>query len=137
MKFEYFNPNPDKKTFKSGKPKIWIKEDSAIRALATALNITWVEAYDKLSKLAKEIYNVPTSKTTMIEYCIINNFEHKTYGKPTKGSKRPVLSEFVDMVGNGIYIAYLSNYFVCVKDGKFYNTEDLSNDTVYSYWKIA
>lgn len=137
MKFQYFNPNPTVKLFKSGKPKIWTKDDSAIRALAKALNITWAEAYDKLTLLAKNLSDVPTSKTTMMEFCVLNGFEHKTYGKPARGSKRPVLNEFADMMSSGTYIVYLSHYFVCVKDGVFYNTEDLGNDTVYSYWKIS
>lgn len=47
---KYFNPNPTCKYFKSGSPKNWYINDSSVRAVAKALNLTWEDAYDKLSK---------------------------------------------------------------------------------------
>lgn len=135
MKFEYFNPNPDMKTFKSGKVKAWCKDDSAIRAVAKALNLTWDEAFARITKLAAKMHDVPTSKNVIHDFCIINGFEHKTYGKPGKGELRPTVEDFVNEMKDGIYIAYLPHYFVCIVDGVLYNTENVKDSSVYSYWK--
>lgn len=136
MKFNYFNPNPEAKTFKSGKNKMWYRDDSSVRAISCALNITWDEAYNKLSEMALRLHDVPTSKNVVNDFCIVNSFEHTTYGKPGKGCSRPTVEDFVKENNTGIYIIYLPHYFVCVKDGEVYNTEDVGESSVYSYWKL-
>ena len=43
---KHYNPNPTCKFFKSGKPKNWYINDSAVRAIAKVLDTTWETAYD-------------------------------------------------------------------------------------------
>lgn len=136
MKLTYFNPNPDDKMFKSGKRKIWCREDSSIRAIAAAMNITWDDAYKRLSEIALRIHDVPTSKNVMHEFCILNNFEHTTYGKPKAGEVRPTLANFADEMTKGTYIVYLSHYFICVKDGEVFDVANEADSSIYSYWKL-
>ena len=47
MKFEYFNPNPNAKVFKSGKPKSWNIDDSVVRAICKVTNHSWIEIYNE------------------------------------------------------------------------------------------
>lgn len=136
MKFEYFNPNPDAQTFKSGKPKSWNREDSCIRALCAATGKTWHEIFDELTKIARKYNDMPDSKEVFNNYCILNNFDYITYGKPAIGEKRPLVSEFADNNANGIYILYLRDYYVCIKDGSLLNTTNVKNESIYSYWKM-
>ena len=58
MKFEYFNPNPDAKTFKSGKPKYWSRDDNSVRALSKVLNKELILLHIYLTTIQKFIMNL-------------------------------------------------------------------------------
>jgi len=134
---EYFNPNPTCKFFKSGKPKNWYINDSAVRAIAKALNKSWDEAYDLLVKTGKKLYNVPTSKQVVEEVLKDNGFEFITYGKPSKDAKRPSVKQFIENLepSNDIYVLNLADYFVCSANKKIFDVSDnCLKSSVYSYW---
>lgn len=134
---EYYNPNPECKFFKSGKPKNWYINDSAIRAISKALDMTWDNAYDVLCKMGKKLYNVPTSKQVIDEVLKEYGFEYVTYGKPGKNEKRPNVKEFVNNLKNSnkTYVLNLADYFVCLKDNKIYDvSSNCLKSSLYSYW---
>ena len=135
---EYFNPNPTCKFFKSGKPKNWYVDDSAVRAIAKALNLSWEDAYDILVKVGKKLYNIPTAKQVIEQVLSSNGFEFITYGKPGKDEKRPNVKQFIDKLPNdpkSIYVLNLADYFVCSIDKKVYDVSDAClKSSVYSYW---
>ena len=133
---EYFNPNPTCKFFKSGKPKNWYVNDSAVRSISKVLNISWAESYDKLCEVGKNIFDVPTSKLSINDILIKNGFEFITLGKPKKGSNRPLVSEFIETVdNNATYVLNLADYFVTIENGKIYDVSDnCLKNSVYSYW---
>ncbi len=139
MEFKYFNPNPEFKTFKSGKAKSWYKNDFAVRALCAALNITWDEAYEKLVETGKKLHNMPDTKEVFNEVLLLNGFIFETLGKPKVGTFRKNISEFMEGRDTGIYILNLAGTFVTVKNGELLDVRDLSRDnkTVYSYWYKA
>ena len=134
---EYFNPNPTCKFFKSGKPKNWYVNDSSVRALAKALDMSWDNAYDVLCETGKKLYNVPTSKQVMEEALTHNGFVFATYGKTGKNTKRPSVKQFIEDndTTNKIYVLNLADYFVCAIDGHIYDVSDSClKSSVYSYW---
>jgi len=135
MEYKYFNPNPTASTFKSGKPKGWIKDDSIIRAICAATGNSWETIFDELVKIARKNHDVITSKNVIDDYCILNGFEYVTYGKPTPGSKRPSIEEFLKANPTGTFIIYFANYYVCIKDGVYYDVKDQPKGSVYSFWK--
>lgn len=136
MEFKYFNSNPDAAVFKSGKPKGWNRDDSSIRAICAATDLNWETTFSELSKIALKYHDMLNSKNVINEFCILHNFEYETYGKPAPGTKRPNIEQFVNEHKEGTYILYLRNYFVCIKDGCQFNTVEMKNDSVYSYWKM-
>ena len=134
---EYFNPNPTCKFFKSGKPKNWYINDSSVRAISKALDISWDDAYDVLTKYGKSMHNVPTAKQVIEEVLKDNGFEFFTYGKPSKDAKRQNVKQFIDSLpsSSNIYVLNLADYFVCVIDKKVYDVSDSClKNSVYSYW---
>lgn len=137
MKFEYFNPNPDAQTFKSGKPKNWIKDDSCVRALCCATNEDWTTVFNELTKIAKNMHDMPHSKMVVHDYCLSHNFVHTTFGKPSIGEKRPTIEQFVEQNNVGTYILYTRDYYICAKDGVLYNTSKMTHNSIYSYWKLS
>jgi len=136
MEFEYFNPNPDASVFKSGKPKGWTRDDSSVRAICAATNMKWDNVFAKLSEIASKYHDMPSSKNVMNDFCVTHEFEYNTYGKPAPGAKRPSIEQFAQKNNKGIYILYLRNYFVCIKDGCLLNTLEMKKDSVYSYWVL-
>lgn len=136
MEFNYFNPNPDAQTFKDGKPKGWNRKDSSIRAICGATGMTWNDVFEKLSEIGKKNHDMIDSKNVFNEFCVTNSFEYSTYGKPAQGTKRPTIEEFTNNHKEGIYILYLRDYFVCIKNGIELNTVNMKNESVYSYWKL-
>lgn len=131
---KYYNPNPTCKFFKSGNPKNWYINDSSVRAIAKALDLTWEGAYDKLTAVGKEIYNMPSSKQT-IERVLEKDYEFITLGKPKKGESRPTVAEFVKQNNVGSYVLNLADYYITVIDGEIYDvSEKCLKSSVYSYW---
>ena len=110
--------------------------DCSIRSLSKALNISWKEAFNLLVpyelkyqcpfpcmplKLYKKVY-----KDLGFNYVGISN---------KKGSKRPTVNSFTKEHKAGTYILSLSGHFVCVKDGKFYDTRDCGDSHLYGYYE--
>lgn len=136
MEFKHFNSNPDASVFKSGKPKAWYREDSSIRAICAATGKDWFKIFDELVSIARKNKDMMDAKNTINEYLISNGFSYETYGKPSIGESRPIVSEFADTHNHGTYILYLRDYYVCIVDGVQLNTCEIKNDSVYSYWKM-
>ena len=130
----YFNPNPNAKTFKSGKPKSWHIQDDAVRAICKALEITWEEAYQLLDKIAISRFTIISDKDVVDTVLKDNGFKYITHGKPKPGEKRPMISDFVETHKSGIYIAYLRDYYVTIVNGVMYDVNNHDDGVVYSYW---
>ena len=136
MDYIYFNPNPNAKTFKSGKPKSWHVQDDVVRAICKVLDKTWSEAYELLDDIAKKNFTTINDKTVVNE--LLTNklgYEYITYGKPKVGEKRPVIEDFIKENNKGSYVIYLRDYYVTVVDGIVYDIANLSDEAIYSYWK--
>lgn len=136
MNYNYFNPNPNAKTFKSGKPKAWNQQDDVVRSICKALNKSWIESYELLDNIAKKNYTMINDKNVVNELLSSCGFEYQTYGKPKIGEKRPVIEEFINAHQDGLYVLYLRDYYVTVINGVVYDTKMLDNEAIYSYWKL-
>lgn len=134
---KHYNPNPTCKFFKSGKPKNWYIDDSAVRAIAKVFDTTWETAYDMLCKAGLALHDIPTSKQAISYILEKNGFEFVTLGKPKKGESRPSVKEFIEELGTNspMYVLNLADYFVTVINGDIYDvSEDCLKPSVYSYW---
>ena len=136
MDYIYFNPNPNAKTFKSGKPKSWHVQDDVVRAVCKVFDKSWIESYKLLDEIAKKNFTTINDKNVVdILLSTQNNFSYFTYGKPSSGQKRPVIKDFIKENSKGTYIIYLRDYYVAVIDGIVYDIQNLDNEAIYSYWK--
>lgn len=133
--FEHFNPNPLFKPMKNGKIKHWNRDDDAVRSICAATNLSWTDANRELFEKSQTTYDIPTGDTNFDETVTKLGFERKSFGRPGSGVTRPKVSEFINEHPSGIYILNLSNYHVCVKNGKIYDVVDQSNSKIYSYFE--
>ena len=120
-----FNPNPKQK--KIG--------DCTLRAYCAAFNISWDEAFDIASEIAKE-------NSSMIQYVsdkvLKEHFEctvDEKYNKKTvKAKDRITVGEFATTHPYGIYVLGMRNHLVTLRNGEYWDSWDCGDkkiDTVY------
>ena len=123
--YKYYQPN--KKDLKDN------YGDCAVRCICKAENLEWLDAYDMMYRISREVQSPLNCK---------EGFEHivKTlgyeYGKVSnkKGTKRPTVKEFAKTHPNGTYICVVANHYVAVKDGQYHDTWDSGHKSLYGYW---
>lgn len=111
--------------------------DCTIRALSKALNCSWLEAYDKMVPICREaqtsnIFAAPAA----IRNPLVESLGFKYTGISNKrGTKRPTVDSFAKDHPNGTYICNLSNHEVAVVNGKYYDTWDCGQYSLYGYFE--
>ena len=127
MKFEKFNANPKNK--KTG--------DCVVRALAVALNKTWIDTYKELFENTLKTFYSVSSKNNYKNYLQKLNIEMQKMPKKENG-KRYTIAEFVDNRAdkNATYIISVANHLTVVKQGVLIDTWDCSKKSIGNYWKI-
>lgn len=110
--------------------------DCTIRALSKALGVTWLEAYDLTVPLCREyqvsgLFDCPS----YIERNIISRLGFTYTGVSNKkGTKRPTVDSFAKEHPAGTYILNVANHEVACVDGKYYDTWDCGEKSLYGYY---
>ena len=103
--YKYFQPNDkDKKDDQS---------DCVIRALCKVMNKTWLEVFDELLPIARDIQCNPNSKPCYKRYLEEHGFEYVGISNK-KGSKRPTVESFSKDHKEGTYFFKRSKSRSCV-----------------------
>lgn len=121
-----FNPNPKQK--KIG--------DCTLRAYCAAFNISWEEAFDIASEIAKEnasmIQYVSDKVLTQHFGCTLDENYNK---KKVKAKDRITIAEFATTHPYGVYILSLRNHLVTLRNGEYWDSWDCGDkklDAVYN-----
>lgn len=127
-RYEYFQPNKLDKKDQYG--------DCVIRALCKVFNKEWLDMFDSIIPLCRELqcpYNV---KDCYERYLLDNGFVY--YGiSNKKGSKRPTVDEFAKDHKEGTYYLNVANHCVAVVDGKYHDTWDCGYKALYGYYELV
>ena len=121
--FEYFQPNKKKKK----------ACDCAIRAIAKALNISWVEAFDLLAEEARKQQDSINSREVYGQVLLNHNFIYNKLAIK-KGSKRPKVFEAAKQLKNQIAVFNVANHVVTAQNGKYYDIWDSGDCCLYGYY---
>jgi hypothetical protein len=124
--YKYFQPNKKDLKDRYG--------DCAIRALCKAQNMEWLDAYDLMWKLTREVQCPFNSKYGFES--IMKQLGY-TYGgiSNKKGTVRPSVRQFAKQNPKGTYICVVANHYVTIVDGDYYDTWDSGSSSMYGYWK--
>lgn len=125
--WEIYQPNPTEPKFKS------TKGDCAIRCISAALNVDWRTAFDILAQAARDIYSSMGWPDSIDKVLTERGFE-KHAVKREKGSVAPTPNKMAEMYPDKVIVCRVSNHFVCVRDGKYWDTWQSGNKTIYTYW---
>lgn len=128
-RFVYYQPND-----KDVKDKVG---DCQIRALAKALNKTWLEVFDLITPICREmqvmdIFSCDLKKTK--EALASLGFKY-TGVSNKRGTRRPTVDSFAKDHKQGIYLATVAHHVVAVVDGKYYDTWDSGECSMYGYYE--
>lgn len=126
--YQYYQPNEKDAQDRYG--------DCTIRALSKAFDCTWLEAFRKEIPFCEQyqtsnIFDVPVKTRNEIfdqlgfDYTGISN---------GAGADRPTVKEFAKSHRHGTYIANVAKHVVCIKDGKYYDTWDSGDKSLYGYF---
>ena len=123
MRYIHYNANPaQKKT-----------NDCIIRSLSLAYDKTWIEVFDELTEIARENFDVVTSKEVYAEYLQKHGAEYiKTMTKYSRLSG----GDFADQYQEGVYILRMANHLTVCRQGIIYDTWDCSGKMVYNAWLV-
>ena len=123
MAFYYFNPNPLGK--KVG--------DCVIRAIAKAMDMTWDEVAIDLSMQMLTLKDMPNSADVWGEYLHLNGFTRGVL--PSDCPNCVTVKQFCELFPKGTYIVGTSLHVIAVKNGDYYDTEDVGDAMLTYFWK--
>lgn len=111
--------------------------DCVIRALTKALNLTWLEVFDEIHPISREMQVPFNCKPCYEKYLTeVKGFIYTGISNK-KGTKRPTVQSFAKEHKQGTYVLKVANHIVTVVDGIYYDTWDCGNSCLYGYWKKA
>ena len=125
-RFRYYQPNEKDLKDKYG--------DCVIRALTKVLNKSWIEVFDELLPIAREVQTMPNTNPVYEKYLQNKGFEYNGVSNK-KGRKRPTIEEFAKSHREGTYIVRVAHHLVAVVDGLYYDTWNSGKKSMYGYWK--
>lgn len=126
--YKYYQPN--KKDIKDK------HNDCVIRAICKATGKEWLEVFDELIVCAREVQDMPNSKSAYDAYFKEQGYKWTGF-RAEKGKKRLTPKNFCKKYKEGTYILSLANHLVTAVDGIYYDTWDCGESCVYGYWSKA
>lgn len=124
--YKYFQPNDkDKKDDQS---------DCVIRALCKVMNKTWLEVFDELLPIARELQCMPNSKPCYETFLLNHGFVYQEISNK-KGIKLPTVDSFTKDHKDGVYVLRLAHHIIASVDCYYYDAWDSGDCCVYGYWK--
>lgn len=124
-RFEYYQPNKKDIKDKYG--------DCVIRALTKVLDMEWLEVFDDIHPISRELQVPFNCKPCFEAYLKTKGFEYVGISNK-KGSKRPTVESFAKDHPKGTYYLNVANHCVAVVDGKYFDTWDSGYKSLYGYW---
>lgn len=128
-RFVYYQPNKKDLRDKYG--------DCTIRALSKALDCTWLEAFDLMIPICRkaQVPNIFFAEAK-VRNPLVESLGFKYTGiSNRKGTKRPTVDEFAKDHPHGIYICNVANHEVTIVDGRYYDTWDSGECSMYGYFE--
>lgn len=117
--FKYYQPNP------CGR----IVGDCAVRAISAALNLSWEESFDLLTKFARNMCDMPSSDEVWGAVLRANGF----YKELTPGDGYEVYN-FCKDNPKGVFVLGLGGHVTTVIDGDVYDSWNTLREVPIYVW---
>ena len=130
--FRIENPNP---TWAAKKGIKWDRGDCAIRALANALTISWVEAFDYLTAKGRRDFYTSGDSAGWRKWLPESGGKWVAC-KAEKGKSRMTALQFAESHPEGRFILYVANHFTACVDGVILDTWNCSGKCLVGYFEM-
>ncbi len=124
--YKYYQPN--KKDLKDN------HGDCVIRALTKVTEKSWLEVFDGLVPIARELQCLPNNKFCYEKYLKESGFTYHGVSNK-KGTKRPTVESFTKTHKQGTFLLRVANHVVAAVNGSYYDTWDSGEYCLYGYWE--
>lgn len=124
--YKYYQPNEMDKKDDYG--------DCAIRTICKTEGLDWLDAYDMMYRLSREV-QCPMNCKYGFEHILKSKGYTYTGISNKKGTKRPTVEQFSKEHKEGVYVLVVANHYVASVNGYFYDTWDSGNCCLYGYWE--
>ena len=108
--------------------------DCVIRAVAVALNLSWLQVSDELYEVARSEYSVTCDDNVWGRYLYMKGF--KPFLLPENCPECVTIERFTKMFPNGVYIIGTGSHAVAVINGDYYDSWNSGNEVPSFFWKI-
>jgi hypothetical protein len=123
MNFIKTNPHPAGK--KTG--------DCVVRSLVIAEDKKWLDVYDSLCKIGRDLFEMPNNKKTYETYLTNNGWTKQKMPKHPNG-KRYQLRELADERKGEVLVISVARHLATVKSGNLHDTWDCGRKCVGNYF---
>ena len=121
--YKYYNPNP------VGRSSVG---DCSVRAISKALGISWDDAFDLLSRSAKQMGDMPSSNTVISAVLRQHGFYRENL--PNFCPDCYSIRNFARDNPMGTYVVGTGNHVVAVEDGNYYDSWDSGDEIPQYFW---
>lgn len=121
--YKHYNPNPKHKQ----------TTDCVIRMLTKVFQLSWIRAYDSLSEVVAEEYEMPSSNHVWELYLLRHGFQKKLL--PNTCPDCLTVRGFTYLFPAGTYVACTGSHVVAVVDGDYFDAWDSGNEIVSYYFQ--
>lgn len=104
-------------------------DDCTIRAISVAEDLSWSEAYTKLSENARR-HGMMMNSVEFIEDYLDDRYERECF-------KNTSVGDFVEEHPKGIYLITMPNHITVCIDGTIYDTFDCTDRVMWCAWKVS
>lgn len=120
--------------------------DCVVRAIATVMNVPWMEVHDELCDLSSAMYDMPSSNEVWMRYLDLNGYRRVSVENTCPhcntvakfAEEHPygeyILSTCEYSVANDNHVIATGSHVVALINGDWYDTWDSSNDVILYYW---
>lgn len=107
--------------------------DGNIRAMCKAFNLTWIEAFDELIKLARSKQVMPFNLENVEDFMRKRKFKKTIVNQKNK----LCLNDFAKQIKKDEIVICLTtaDYFVTCSNKKYFNTDNIGAELVIEFWK--
>ena len=123
----YFNPNPDARIDKNGKPRRWNKGDCVIRAFCGLLNKSWSSVFAEMCTTAGKMFEMPNSHKVIDKYAKDNGLIKVSL------PDYMTVSEFAKTHDDS-YIVNIRSHIACVKNNAINDCWDCGSYKMKTYY---
>jgi len=121
--FIYYNPNPKGKHV----------TDCTIRAICRLEGLTWLEAFDSVTDICRENYDMPSSDKMWGKFLSMRGY--RRYLIPDTCPDCYTVRDFCDDHPIGSYLLKTSGHVIAVVNGDYYDTFDSGDKSPIYYYR--